>query len=73
MTPELSITYDSGYGNGLVGSIGRRLSDTLYTATQTVLIWPAHYETRCSHPDVYVNHQGQELVYIVVTMNIEPN
>ncbi|MEZ8548441.1 toxin TcdB middle/N-terminal domain-containing protein [Vibrio cyclitrophicus] len=59
MTPELSITYDSGYGNGLVG-IGRRLSMP-YIQRQTVDGLPSY---DASNPDVFVNHEGQELVHI---------
>lgn len=59
VTPELSITYDSGYGNGLVG-IGRRLSMP-YIQRQTVDGLPSY---DASNPDVFVNHEGQELVHI---------
>ena len=59
MTPELSITYDSGYGNGLVG-IGRRLSMP-YIQRQTVDGLPSY---DASNPDVFVNHEGLSLIHI---------
>lgn len=59
LTPVLSVVYDSGFGNGLLG-IGRRLS-VPYIQRQTTNGLP-HYDD--SESDVFINHQGAELVHI---------
>ncbi len=58
-TPSLSIVYDSGYGNGLLGA-GRRLS-LPYIKRQTTNGLPKYNE---SNPDIYINEHGDELVHI---------
>lgn len=58
-TPSLSLDYDSGFGNGILG-VGRRLN-LPYIKRQTTNGLPQYKD---SSPDVYVNEQGNELVNI---------
>jgi len=59
LSPNISVVYDSGFGNGLLG-IGRRLS-VPYIQRQTTNGLPRYDD---SETDVFINHQGAELVHI---------